>query len=71
MGFRAFDQDIFKYYHQAGDELESVNLNYVEKYIKSYMLTAISVANADSVPFWVQGDKYYDAGVELYGLIKE
>ena len=71
MGFRAFDRDIFKYYHQAGDELESVNLNYVEKYIKSYMLTAISVANADSVPFWVQGDKYYDAGVELYGLIKE
>jgi len=71
MGFTAFDADIFKYYHQAGDELETVNLNYVEKYIKSYMLTAISVANADSVPFWVQGDKYYDAGVELYGLIKE
>ncbi len=71
MGFKAFDADIFKYYHQAGDELETVNLNYVEKYIKSYMLTANSLANGDEIPFWIKGDKYYEAGVELYGLTEK
>jgi len=71
MGFKAFDEDIFKYYHQAGDELETVNLNYVEKYIKSFMLTAISLANSDKTPFWVEGDKYYEAGAKLYGLTEE
>jgi len=66
MGFDAFDEDIFKYYHQPGDDVESVNISYMTKYVKSYIIAAIKIANADKAPFWIEGDKYYDAGVELY-----
>ncbi len=66
LGFRAFDAEIFKYYHQPGDEVSSLNLNYVEKYIKSYILSAVHIANRDMAPFWIEGDKYFNSGKELY-----
>lgn len=66
LGFRAFDAEIFKYYHRPGDEVSSLNMNYIEKYVKSYILSAINIANRNESPFWIEGDKYFDAGVELY-----
>lgn len=67
LGFRSFDAEIMKYYHQPGDEYESLNLPYIEKYIKSFILSAVKIGNSDSAPFWIKGDKYYEAGVNLYG----
>ena len=70
LGFTAFNDAIFKFYHQPGDEVHTLDMDYVEKYIKAYILSAIKIANADSTPFWIEGDKYYDAGIELYGMTK-
>ncbi len=66
LGFTAFDEEIFKYYHRPGDEVESLDMDYIEKYVKAYILSSIKIANRDKAPFWLEGDKYYDSGVELY-----
>ena len=66
LGFRSFDAEIFKYYHQPGDEVQTLNFTYLMKYFKAYVLSARTIANADERPFWMKGDKYYDAGVNLY-----
>ena len=67
LGFRAFDEEIFKYYHQAGDEIETVDLDYVTKYCKSFVLAGRLIADDPKKPFWNEGDKYYEAGLQLYG----
>lgn len=66
LGLTAFDAEIQKYYHQAGDHAENMDLAYLHKYWSAYVLTGRMVANAKEKPFWVEGDKYYNAGVELY-----
>jgi len=67
LGFRAFDAEIGKYYHQPGDEPESVDYDYLEKFFKSYVLASRMIGNAAETPFWVEGDKYYETGKKLYG----
>ena len=66
MGFTAFDQEIAKYYHQPSDEPETLDYEYLEKFFKAYVLASRRIANEAKAPFWVEGDKYFDAGVELY-----
>lgn len=66
LGFRSFDEEIFKYYHQPGDEVDSLDFDYLEKYIKSFILSAIKIGDADHAPFWNEGDKYYEVGKNLY-----
>jgi len=66
LGFRAFDAEIFKYYHRPGDHVETLNMDYIEKYVKAYLLSSIKIANRSEAPFWIEGDKYYESGVELY-----
>ena len=67
LGFTAFDDQINKYYHKAGDEVDSVDLDYVTLYWKSFILAAQNIANAEAQPIWVAGDKYEEAGKMLYG----
>lgn len=66
MGFTAFDEEIMKYYHQAGDSAESLDYDYLYKFFQSYVLSARLIGNAAERPFWLEGDKYYEAGIELY-----
>jgi len=66
LGFRAFDAEIFKYYHQPSDEVSSLNFDYLLKYFRSYALSARLIADAPNAPFWISGDKYYEDGVKLY-----
>ena len=66
LGFRAFDAEIFKYYHQPADEVGSLDFNYLLKYFRSYTLSARYIADRPSPPFWKEGDKYYEAGMNLY-----
>ncbi len=67
MGFDAFDDRIFKYYHQANDNPDSVDYEYILKYVQSFLLSGRLIANDPAKPFWTEGDKYYDAGKALYG----
>lgn len=67
LGFTAFDDEINKYYHKAGDEVDSFDLEYAQIYWKSYILAAQKIANWDQTPIWTPGDKYEEASKELYG----
>ena len=66
LGFTAFDEEITKYYHQPTDEPETLDYDYLEKFFKSYVYACRLIGNADEAPFWNEGDKYYQAGVDLY-----
>lgn len=67
LGFRAFDAEIQKYYHQVTDDAESVDFDYVLKYCRSYAYAAELIANLKNAPQWEKGDKYEEAGKKLYG----
>lgn len=66
-GFDAFDDEINKYYHQAADEADSLDYDYLLKFYQGYVLSGRSIANDPEKPFWVKGDKYEAAGNVLYG----
>lgn len=67
MGLTAFDDAIKKYYHQAADNPDSVDYNYLLKYTRSYVAAARDIGNMTPRPTWVAGDKYFEAGEKLYG----
>ncbi len=66
LGFTAFDAEIGKYYHQQADNPESLDYDYLEKFFKSYVLASRLIANDPEIPFWKEGDKYFEAGTKLY-----
>jgi Zn-dependent M28 family amino/carboxypeptidase len=68
LGFTAFDDEISKYYHQPGDQIDNFDLDYAVKYWKAYILSAQYIANWNQKPIWKAGDKYEAAGKELYGI---
>jgi len=67
LGFTAFDAEIGKYYHQQADNPESIDYDYLEQFFRAFVLSARLIANDEETPFWTEGDKYYEAGVSLYG----
>ncbi|WP_024770916.1 M28 family peptidase [Aquimarina macrocephali] len=66
MGFTAFDEEITKYYHQVTDNPDTLDYDYLLKFFQSYVLACRNIANNATTPFWVEGDKYYEAGKKLY-----
>ena len=66
-GFDAFDDEINKYYHQAADEADSLDYDYLLKFYQGYVLSGRLIANDPEKPFWVKGDTYEAAGNVLYG----
>lgn len=66
-GFKAFDAAIGKYYHQAIDNPESLNFNYVQRFCQAYAHAAHLIANRPTRPQWSAGDKYEPAAKTLYG----
>jgi hypothetical protein len=66
-GVKAFDKDLFKYYHQPADEVGSLDMNYIEKFHRAFVYGAVLIANAAERPTWVKGDKFEEAGKKLYG----
>jgi len=66
MGFTSFNEEITKYYHQVTDNPDSIDYNYLFKFFQSYVLACRKIANNPKTPFWVKGDKYYEAGKKLY-----
>ncbi len=68
MAMAAFDERISKYYHQPNDEFDTVDLDYIHKYWKSYLRAAELIGNWEQRPYWVPGDKFEAAGKELYKM---
>jgi len=67
-GIRSFGEEILKYYHQAADEVDTLDIPYLTKYTRSFVYAAYLIANSKDKPFWNSGDKYEEAGKTLYGL---
>lgn len=64
--FTSFDGDVTKYYHQASDEADTLDFDYLFKFFKAYVLSGRNIANDPITPFWVESDKYEEVGKELY-----
>ncbi|MEO0895612.1 MAG: M28 family peptidase [Bacteroidota bacterium] len=70
LGFRAFDAEINRFYHQRTDQADNLDYDYLHKFFLSYVYSGRKIANDPETPFWVKGDKYYEAGLKLYGREK-
>jgi Peptidase family M28 len=70
MGVKQVDESIMRYYHQLGDEIGNIDLAYVVKYMKSYILAARYIADNPAQPHWKEGDKYEAAWKDLYSKPK-
>ncbi|HLF35775.1 MAG TPA: M28 family peptidase [Cyclobacteriaceae bacterium] len=66
-GCSSMDSEIMKYYHMPGDEPESLNYNYLTRYIQSFCLSLKWLADSPETPFWEEGDQYEKTGMSLYG----
>ena len=66
LGFRAFDAEIGKYYHQTSDNPDNLDYEYLTKFFGAYVLACRLIANDPVKPFWIVGDKYYAVGQSLY-----
>ena len=66
LGFTAFDDEITKYYHQPGDEPQTLDYAYLTKFFQSYVYACRLIGNTSTSVFWNEGDKYYEAGKALY-----
>ncbi|WP_410004361.1 M28 family peptidase [Aequorivita nionensis] len=67
LGFQSFDGDVTKYYHQPGDEADTLDYDYLLKFFQSYVLAGRLIANDPKTPTWTTNDKYEAAGKALYG----
>lgn len=68
LGITAFDEEIEKYYHTVKDDPDSIDFPYVTRYIRSFLLAARLIADAEKAPFWREGDFYEEAGLLLYEM---
>ncbi|WP_411768159.1 M28 family peptidase [Winogradskyella sp. A3E31] len=66
MGFRSFDGDVTKYYHQPIDEANSLDYDYLTKFFRAYVLSGRKIGNDPKTPVWTAGDKYEAVSKELY-----
>lgn len=67
MGITDFGEEITRYYHQQSDNPDTVDYDYLFKFTKAYVLACRLVGDMKERPYWVEGDKYYEAGENLYG----
>jgi hypothetical protein len=66
LGFTAFNGDVTKYYHRPGDEADTLDYEYLEKFFKAYVMAGRAIANDPVTPTWTAGDKYEEASKKLY-----
>jgi hypothetical protein len=65
-GVRKFNRQLKKYYHRPNDEMETLDFDYLERFIRAYAYAAFLLANADDTPDWIPGDEFEEAGKKLY-----
>ncbi|MEP7267010.1 MAG: M28 family peptidase [Saprospiraceae bacterium] len=66
-GFKTFDAEIGKYYHQAIDNPDNISYGYLHRFTKAFVYAGYLIANMKNAPRWISGDKYEGAGKGLYG----
>lgn len=66
-GFKDFNAELMKNYHQVTDEADTVDFDYLLQYCRAFSYTARLIANDTARPMWKKGDKYEEVGKELYG----
>ncbi len=66
MGVSKLDESIMQHYHQLSDEVDDMDLAYMVKYMKAYILAAKYIADNSKQPMWIKGDKYEAAWKKLY-----
>jgi hypothetical protein len=67
-GFRSFDAEIGKYYHQVTDQADDkFNFAYLHRFCQAYIHAARRIAERATPPRWIAGDKYESAFKQLYG----
>ena len=67
LGFNSFSGEVTKYYHRPGDEADSLDYEYLEKFFKAYVMAGVLIGNDEKTPRWTEGDKYEEASKALYG----
>ena len=67
MGMRAIeDSTIFNRYHRLSDETGNMDMHYIVKWIRTYILAAQTIANDLVQPRWTPGDPNEKAWITLY-----
>lgn len=56
-GITAMDEAIFQYYHQASDNPDSIDYDYLLRFCQAYAFTARLMADSPK-PLWTPGDKF-------------
>jgi Zn-dependent M28 family amino/carboxypeptidase len=67
MGMKTWDEKIDRYYHRRGDEVGNMDLPYVVKFMRAYILSAKYIADNPTQPVWLWGDEYKNTWLKLYG----
>ncbi len=58
-GITAMDEEVFKYYHQAADNADSIDYDYLLKFCQAYTMAARLIANKEGKIEWTkEGSKY-------------
>jgi Peptidase family M28 len=58
-GITAMDEEVFKYYHQAADNADSIDYDYLLKFCQAYTMAAKLIANKEgSIEWRKEGSKY-------------
>jgi hypothetical protein len=52
------NEELMKYYHQAADNPDSIDYDYLLRYCQAYVRAAQLIANKTATPAWVPGDEF-------------
>ena len=67
-GIKSLDDEVMKYYHQPADESSSLDFDYLERFFRAYVYSAVLISNSPLRPFWRPGDKFEATGKKLYAM---
>jgi hypothetical protein len=67
LGMKYWDKEVVDHYHRLSDEVDNMDLAYVVKFIRAYILSAQYIANEHLQPKWTQGDPFEKDWQTLFG----
>lgn len=67
LGMKSWDSQVERHYHRRSDEVGNMDLGYVVRFIRAYILSAQYIANDPARPKWTPGDAYEANWRKLFG----
>ena len=58
MGMDSFNKEITDHYHQTSDHADTLDYDYLNKFVRAYILAGRKIANDPVKTSWIKGDKY-------------